>query len=127
MKLIVEYFNTDKYIKDWGDYNEASKRIHSNRLTSPQERGFFHYLYPVEINTETYREFNDNDEGIKYKCIIEIDNDFLYKTDTNVLLSHLHTIKIANEMFFKYDKPSHKNPRLYQQIERDLKLKEIGI
>lgn len=132
MKIIVKYFDIEKYESDWKKYLSNRVRwigITMIRNLSPTDRGFSPYLKDVEIETE---KFIKNDYILEYPSvfdhIVEIDNDYLYHDRVGHYISHIHTLRVLNEYYTKYKNLSHLvdiSDGVFGQIERELKLKTI--
>jgi hypothetical protein len=130
-KVIVSYFDVDKYQKDCIKYHEDEKIIHTNRLISPTEKGWGPYLRDVEIETDKFKIYDDLiEDQSPFSYVVETDDDYLYHEKLNgksMFMSHIHTFRVANYYFKKYGNPNIINlsEGVFEQIERDLKIKQI--
>jgi hypothetical protein len=145
MKVVkVKYFDIEKYEADWKQYYKYEETIHTNRLISPNDKGFFPYLKDVEVETEKFIKsliehtgsiiseiIVDNQlyttSASVFDHIVEIDNDYLYHDNVGYFyISHIHTLRVLNDYYTRYKNYNTVDLNgLYGQIERELKLKTI--
>jgi hypothetical protein len=142
MKVVkVKYFDVEKYEADWKQYYKYEETIHTNRLISPNDKGFFPYLKDVEVETEKFiKSLIEHTGSTKiivdnqlyttsvFDHIVEIDNDYLYHDNVGYFyISHIHTLRVLNDYYTRYK--NHNTTDLtigvFGQIERELKLKTI--
>lgn len=125
--VIVNYFDSDKYEKDWLQFYEDKKIINSNRPISPTDWGFARYVKKVEVETEIFSVSKINEIHSAFVKLIEIDNDYLYFDIAGEYYSHINTLLIGNEFYKKYkcSEPLCNIDGYILQVNRDLVLKNL--
>lgn len=120
MKVEVLYFNITKYNLDLQSYKEGNK-LH------PKERAISHYLYTNTIETNTFDKIKDEPD------IMQVDDDYLYHIYTNdttktSFISHINGFKqIIDTQFRTNINPFDIDMNTYRRIDRELKIRKLGI
>jgi hypothetical protein len=128
MIVKVKYFDIEKYEAEWQKYYKDEETIHTNRLMSPNDKGFTPYLKEFEIETEIFIKQDLIDKPSVFDYIVEIDNDYLYHDSVGYYISHINTLRVTNKYYTKYKNLSNLvdlTNGVFGQIERELKLKTI--
>ena len=136
MKIEVYFFDKDKFMKEFHEYQDYKNTgVKNRKMISPIDRNWNYWYSKKEIETSTFREFeidrmpgSNRDIIFRILKLIEIDDDYLWDDvidDRHYYYSWRSMMECDETKNMLYNITWKTFEDISDMINRDLKLKEL--